>query len=80
VRLTVRVLGCEVLAIDTGTEPAAEEPEHTAAHRHSGEFALGFGGSSRPLPSDVEAREHATRGTTGRVPLMLAFVLSAARK
>ncbi len=56
-RLVVRVLGCEVLAIDTCEPAVTEESEHTAAHRHSGEFALGFGGSPRPLPSDVEARD-----------------------
>ncbi len=56
-RLTITVLGTELVAVELG-RPRQDEPSEMAyENRHSGDFQIGFTPPppSAPLPSDVEA-------------------------
>lgn len=55
-RLVVRLLGREVLAIDIDpTTPESSEADGTHLSRHSGDFEIGFTPLRPRLPGDVEA-------------------------
>lgn len=66
-KLTIRVLGQEILAVELGPRlpeppPPAQPAEAVTVHRHAGDFSFGFGTApdrTRWLPSDVESATRA---------------------